>query len=126
VSLEGQVRPRCARCLEPVAVELHRTWDLVYHPVAELAPEQDVEIRSADTEIGFFRGEGVELEDVISEQVLLALPMRIVCRDDCRGICPHCGQNLNLGQCGCARVEVDERWRALAALSKKKEHEPGK
>jgi uncharacterized protein len=49
--------------------------------------------------------------------------MRTICREECRGICPVCGQNLNTGQCGCVRLEVDERWRALADLSKRKERE---
>jgi uncharacterized protein len=123
LSVDGEVKPHCARCLEPVILPLKRHWDLVYHPVSELAPEEDVEIQTAETEVGFFRGEGVELEDVIREQVLLSLPMRTICREECRGICPVCGQNLNTGQCGCVRLEVDERWRALADLSKRKERE---
>jgi uncharacterized protein len=117
----GEVHPRCARCLEPVTVQLDRDYRLVYHPVSELAAEEDVEIRTADTEVGFFRGEGVELDDVVREQVLLSLPMRTICREECRGICPNCGKNLNSGPCGCVRSEVDERWRALAALSRRKE-----
>jgi uncharacterized protein len=118
--MHGDLQPICARCLEPVNTPIACSVELVYHPAADLAPREDVEIGSRDTDVAFFEGEGVEIEDIVREQVLLALPERVICRDDCRGLCPHCGQNLNVRQCACV-YPSDPRWSALADL-----REPGK
>ncbi len=99
--IDGIASPNCARCLQPVALPLAHDVRLVYHPVSELTAVNEVEIHTADTEVGFFRGEGVELEDIVREQVLLALPMRTMCNEECRGLCPTCGSNLNHETCDC-------------------------
>jgi uncharacterized protein len=70
-----------------------------------------------EVEVGFYDGGGVELRDVIREHVLLSLPMRKVCSDVCKGICPECGQNLNQAQCQCEVKAADDRWAALRNLA---------
>jgi hypothetical protein len=74
------------------------------------SPEAD------DTEIAFFEGEGLFLADVLAEQVLLAIPMKVICRSDCRGLCPHCGANLNTDECRCEAHAADSRLAPLARL----------
>ena len=70
-----------------------------------------------DTEIGYYEKSGLLLEDVLREQVLLSLPDRALCKPDCKGLCPRCGQNLNQEACSCDAAPVDTRWSALADLA---------
>ncbi len=106
----------CARCLDTVLEELNRDFDLYYRPMATIAREEEVRLRVDDTEIAFFRGDGLFLADVLAEQVLLALPMKVICRSDCRGLCPHCGANLNTDECRCETHAADPRLAPLARL----------
>ncbi len=102
----------CDRCLEPAACPVDADFELYYRPVAEGYGEEKV-IDDGEAEMGFYEGDGVELNDVLREFVLLALPMQRVCREDCKGICPQCGQNRNLKECACPRAAADDRWAAL-------------
>ncbi len=106
----------CARCLEPVPEEVSRDFDLYYRPMATIAKEEEVHLRLADTEIAFFEGDGLFLADVLAEQVNLAVPMKVICRSDCRGLCPHCGVNLNSEDCRCETHTADPRLAPLARL----------
>ena len=124
--LEGQIRVAgeletkmemvCARCLEPVIEEVHRDFDLFYQPLLKGTKPEEERLKDDDTEIGFFEGEGLFLADVLKEQVLLSLPMKVICQSDCRGLCPHCGANLNHEQCRCDRRTADPRLAPLARL----------
>jgi len=124
--LEGQIRVTgdlhtkiemvCARCLEPVIEEVRRDFDLFYQPLLKGTPNDVERLKDDDTEIGFFQGEGLFLADVLKEQVLLSLPMKVICQSDCRGLCPHCGANLNQEQCRCERHSSDPRLAPLARL----------
>jgi len=91
----------CDRCLVPVAIPVERDFDLFYRPISTIAKAEEVELPEDELEIGFFSGNGIELADVATEQVILSLPMKVVCQTDCRGLCPVCGANLNSGKCGC-------------------------
>jgi uncharacterized protein len=79
-------------------------------------------VTDAEAEIGYYQGDGLLLEDVLREQVLLALPLKVTCREDCKGLCGHCGQNLNEGQCSCSTAIEDPRWTALREIRSKLEH----
>ena len=103
----------CARCLEPVAQDVTREFELLYRPLGADAGRDELSVTDAEAEIGYYQGEGLLLEDVLREQVLLALPLKVTCREDCRGLCPHCGKNLNQEQCSCAVPLEDPRWAAL-------------
>jgi uncharacterized protein len=114
--LETKIELVCARCLEPVVEDVNRAFDLFYRPVAkDLKPKED-RLKDDDTEIGFFEGEGLFLADVLKEQVLLALPLKVICRSDCRGLCPSCGANLNHEECRCETHTTDARLAPLARL----------
>ena len=77
---------------------------------------------AAEAEVSYYQGDGLLLEDVLREQVLLAVPLKAVCREDCKGLCSHCGQNLNQGQCNCAGALEDPRWEALKDIREKLQH----
>ena len=115
-SLQTKIELVCARCLEPVVEEVSRDFDLFYRPMKTIAKEEEMRLKEDDTEIAFFQGEGLFLADVLAEQVLLALPMKVICRGDCRGLCPHCGVNLNSEECRCESHAADPRLAPLARL----------
>jgi uncharacterized protein len=117
--LDGRVEVNCARCLEPVEIALHRSFDLLYRPLELERRSDEVAIHEADTEIGYYSGEGMELEDSLREQILLAVPIRSLCRAECKGICPVCGGNRNQKPCQCERRMPDPRWEALGELKSK-------
>ncbi|MBV9747160.1 MAG: DUF177 domain-containing protein [Acidobacteriia bacterium] len=112
-----EVTSECDRCLGRARFPLDTSFDLFYRPAAEIAREEEVSIDEGEAEIGFYEGDGLELEDVLREQVLLALPMQRVCSDNCLGICPVCGKNRNESACDCKEPAVDDRWAALRNLT---------
>ena len=99
--LETSLEVPCARCLDPVVHQVERSFDLLYRPLGTDAGHEELSVTDAEAEIGYYEGEGLLLEDTLREQVLLALPLKTICREDCKGLCPHCGKNLNEIQCSC-------------------------
>ena len=120
-NLDAKFELACARCLEPVSYAVTREFDLLYRPLGADAGREELSVTSAEAEISYYEGEGLLLEDALREQVLLALPLKAICRDDCKGLCPHCGKNLNLEQCSCAEPIEDPRWSALKEIRGKLE-----
>jgi len=120
--LAGRLEMACARCVEPVAQDVERSFDLLYRPLGVDAGREELSVTGAEAEISYYQGEGLLLEDVIREQVLLALPLKVICRQDCKGLCSQCGKNLNDEQCSCAESLEDPRWSALKDLRSKLEH----
>jgi len=112
----------CARCLEPVQQDVKRSFELLYRPVGVDAGRDELSVTDAEAEIGYYQGQGILLEDVLREQVLLALPLKITCREDCKGLCPQCGVNLNQQQCSCVTTLPDPRWSALEEIRGRLEH----
>jgi uncharacterized protein len=122
IRVRGHVSVRmeaeCDRCLETASFPLDADFDLFYRPDTEDGEGEEVEIDEGESEVGFYEGGGLELKDILREQVLLSLPMQRVCREACQGICPVCGQNRNQVQCGCQIRLADDRWAALKNLTK--------
>jgi uncharacterized protein len=114
---EGRFEVACARCLEPVELPLKGDFDLLFRPEHADAESGERAITEDETEIGYYGTNGLLLEDVVREQVLLSLPGRTLCKQDCKGLCAHCGQNLNAGSCNCSQTVADPRWNALQGLA---------
>lgn len=132
--LSAHVTAPCKRCLREVAVDLpvHFTLNLVPEPKVSLedagldgeaaedpkSQKRDsggsFALRDADRE--YFDGRTIDLDPIVREQVLLALPASVVCKDDCKGLCPRCGQDLNEAECGCERKVVDPRLAVLKSI----------
>ena len=123
IRLVGSVAARlefsCARCLDPAAHAIRKSFDLIYRPQGVDRRANEVSVSEAETEIGYYQGEGLLLEDALREQVLLDTPVRALCREECKGLCPQCGRNLNLDQCHCEPPVSDPRWEALGDIKKK-------
>ncbi|MBL8229849.1 MAG: DUF177 domain-containing protein [Bryobacterales bacterium] len=120
IRLKGHLRvaveSACDRCLDPASFPIDTDFDLFFRPLDTSPSGEEVEIDEGETEISFYDGDGIQLEDALREYVLLSLPMQRVCREDCKGICPVCAENRNVVACNCSVKLVDDRWEALGKL----------
>jgi uncharacterized protein len=112
----GRFQVPCARCVEPVEIPLAADFDLIFRPAEADAEAPERSITAPETEIGYYQEDSLSLEDVLREQVLLSLPVRTLCKPDCKGLCPRCGENRNSLACSCDEGPSDPRWQALAVL----------
>lgn len=115
----GRFQVPCARCVESVELPLAGEYDLIFRPAEADAEPTERSITAPETEIGYYRGDSLLLEDVLREQVLLSLPVRTLCKPDCKGLCPRCGENRNIRECSCEEGPADPRWEALAGLKER-------
>jgi uncharacterized protein len=118
--LEGNVTTElelaCGRCLEPFRLLVDQAFDLQYLPQTEASTEAETEVADGDLETSYYRDEQIDLNELLREQFYLALPMKPLCREDCRGMCAHCGTNLNTGTCDCEPAWEDPRLAPLREL----------
>lgn len=108
-----EVIMRCARCNTPVRVPIEVFLTQRFVTDADVKEPLDDEIALESIQDG-----RIELYDVLLYEMSLAVPMKVLCRDDCKGLCPVCGQNLNEGKCSCKVDNTDPRWDALKSLIK--------
>ena len=108
----------CSRCLEPFTLPVHVEFNLRYQPRAIDAGEGERAIEEGDLSTGFYENDEIDLSQLMFEQFYLSLPMKPLCRDDCKGLCSVCGMNLNRGTCGCRRDWEDPRLAVLRTLNK--------
>lgn len=106
----------CSRCLEPFTLPVDQTFDLRYQPHAQNTGEGEREIEEDDLTTAFYENDEIDLGQLMREQFYLSLPMKPLCRDDCKGLCPNCGTNLNAGSCDCKTEWEDPRLAALREL----------
>jgi len=104
----------CSRCSDPVVLPLEDAFEIYFTP-PDRALDEDLELTPAELDVGFLEGTKIDLLGLITENVLLSLPLQPLCREDCHGICPRCGANLNEASCNCHKEEIDPR---LALLKK--------
>jgi uncharacterized protein len=114
--LDGAIEMPCDRCLREVVVPIHRALDLFYTPDDPLAGRGgEMEVQPRDLDFAVYQHEAIDLDELVREQVALSVPTRVLCRDDCCGLCPQCGADLNEEKCQCQNP-IDPRWQALADL----------
>jgi DUF177 domain-containing protein len=123
INIDGSVtlsiHPTCDRCLEGFDRELSIKFHQVLAPLYQnerqqkLLKQEDVELVTEDLDFAYYEGDSFDLGDVVREQLVMAMPMKYLCRDDCKGLCQRCGKDLNGGSCDCAASEIDPRWEAL-------------
>jgi uncharacterized protein len=111
--LATRLESSCDRCLEAVEIPVSCDFDLFYRPMQTIAKEEEIEIPTDEMEVGFYSGDGIELADVATEQVILSVPMKVICSTDCRGFCPVCRVNRNLTSCNCAPPQQDSPFASL-------------
>lgn len=139
VLLKGELTPHltapCKRCLKDVAMDLPVRFTLHLVPEPPKAREEEGEgggepaedaksqrrdsggsFAMQDVDREYFDGRTIDLDPIVREQVLLSLPVSVVCKDECKGLCPSCGQDLNEAECGCERKVVDPRLAVLKSI----------
>jgi uncharacterized protein len=112
VDIEGS----CDRCLDIARLAVKRDFDLCYFPSEQFAAGGEDALDEEASDIAYYDGDRLDLNEILREVVLLAVPMQIICSEDCKGICPNCGQNRNIQDCRCEAPVVDDRWSKLKAL----------
>jgi uncharacterized protein len=115
--LHAEVMLACSRCVEPVVVPLDVELEEIFTPTIDILTGRLVQSEEEDRALWIDDRHILDLTEVLRQNILLTLPMHVLCSEDCRGLCPVCGQNLNQGSCGCT-PEPDARWAALLDLLK--------
>lgn len=121
VQLRGTVKARaevdCDRCLRAIEVPIETEFDVKYISSDDYRATETVELQEEDLSVAVFEDAAIDIDELVREQVLLALPTRALCAEECKGLCPTCGANLNERACGCQTHESDPRWDALKNLN---------
>jgi uncharacterized protein len=120
VQLRGTVRARaevdCARCLQSVEMPIETSFDVKYISSDDYRATETVELQEEDLSVAVFEDATIDIDELVREQVLLALPTRALCSEECKGLCPVCGANKNRQSCACESALIDPRWGALKNL----------
>lgn len=120
VRLRGRITARaevdCDRCLKSVALPVETEFDVTYVPEEEYRESEAAELQAEDMGMSVFDGETIDVDELVREQLLLALPTRALCTEECKGLCPVCGADRNADPCDCETKEVDPRWAGLKAM----------
>ncbi len=114
---DARAQVECDRCLQPVELPVSGDFALEYISGSEYESSDVAELTEAELSVSVFDGEAIDVDEIVKEQILLAVPTRMLCREDCKGICPECGIDKNTGDCQCVTDDIDPRWAALKNLN---------
>ena len=114
--VETSLRLDCARCLAEFRVNINSPFTIFYMRAAGLPQDEDVELAENDLISSTYEGDEIDFASEIAEQVMLEIPFKPLCREDCRGLCPNCGAELNVAECSCGRNDASFRFSALKDL----------
>jgi len=114
--IDTRVQVECDRCLQPVQLPVNADFALDYISGRDYESSAAAELTEAEMSLSVFDGEAIDVDEIVKEQILLAVPSRMLCREDCKGICPECGIDKNTGECSCVTDNIDPRWAALKNL----------
>jgi len=115
-TVQAELELPCSRCLEPFRLPVDLEFDQRHLPQTDASAEEETEVADEDLETSFYRDEQIDLKELLREQFYLALPMKPLCREECKGLCPQCGTNLNNATCDCGPGWEDPRFAALKQL----------
>jgi len=112
----------CDRCSDPVNVRMEKEFRTLFVPRDHgPAGSADLELLPDDLDLGFYDGAGIEVNDIFWEQVVLTIPAKVLCREECRGLCPRCGADRNREDCGCPAETGGTPFDVLKTLLQEKE-----
>ena len=115
-TLTTTVETPCARCLKPVLIPIKTEFFERFVTAVSWRAEEQHELASEDLNLSVFDGETIDLDELVREEIELATPVQVFCREDCKGLCPVCGVDWNLKSCECGTQEIDSRWEKLKDL----------
>ncbi len=116
-TLQTRIPVECSRCLKVFDYPLSVDIEEEYFPVIDVNSGTPLEIPEEPGGFTIDEHHILDLKEAIRQNILLAIPMKPLCREDCAGLCQSCGKDLNQGQCDCNKAEIDPRWSKLAKLS---------
>jgi len=102
----------CSRCLENTNLSIGSDFDYTLVP-AKAETREDLELKPEELEISYYKGDFIDLAPIICEQIILQIPIKALCSEECKGLCPQCGANLNTSSCNCHLNFVDSRMAVL-------------
>ena len=114
--LQTEAEIACGRCLQPVQTPIATEFDERFVSSVSWRDEELHELKPEDLNLAVFSGEAIDLDELVREEILLAVPSHVLCRDDCKGLCAICGVDRNLKSCECEPKEIDSRWQKLKEL----------
>ena len=114
--LDSCIEVACDRCLRPIKLPVAGDFELEYISGSDYEANRNVELTEDLMSISVFDGESIDVDEIVKEQLFLAVPTRTLCKDDCKGFCLTCGADKNAGECECGSTEIDPRWAALKDL----------
>ncbi|MGD0844017.1 MAG: DUF177 domain-containing protein [Geobacteraceae bacterium] len=114
--VETRMALNCARCLAEFRINIDSTFTIFYMRAAELADDEDVELAEEDLITATYEGDEIDFTAEIAAQIILAIPLKPLCSEDCRGLCPTCGAELNVAECACVRNDVNFKFSPLKDL----------
>ena len=115
--IETRAAVECDRCLKQVELPVDADFEVEYVSGQTYESTAAAELTENDLSVSVFDGDAIDVDEIVKEQILLAVPTRTLCQPDCKGICPECGLDKNTGDCNCEPKEVDPRWAALKNLT---------
>jgi uncharacterized protein len=115
--IDTRVQVECDRCLQPVELPVKADFALEYISGSEYESTEVAELTEAEMSVSVFDGRAIDVDEIVKEQILLTVPTRMLCREDCKGLCPECGTDRNTGDCTCVTNDIDPRWAALKNLT---------
>ncbi len=121
-TIEGVIQVGCHRCLAAFSRPLKEEIDIFLIPEERAPQEEETELETEEMDYDFFDGEVIEIDQLVAEQMFLSLPLKVLCSETCRGLCPGCGVNLNEEACRCDRKPKES---PFARLEEVKERLPG-
>lgn len=116
-----EIELTCSRCLNNFKKEVNLDIAITYHPLSELKRDEVYELHDDEMEVDFYSGDEIDIDNLIEEEIILSIPMKPLCSEECKGLCPKCGVDLNIASCGCSDQVIDERFEILKKLLKKGE-----
>lgn len=119
-SVETRTRLVCSRCLTEYETNIVSPFTIFYIRSAGLPQDEEVELAEQDLISVAFDGDEIDFSDEIAEQVLMEIPFKPLCREECRGLCVNCGADLNMAECGCSRRQDNLKFSALKNLKLEK------
>ena len=120
-SVTASAEAPCCRCLETARLPLQASFKYTFAP-APSEPQEEMELNAEDLELAYYEEDTIDLDRVIYEQIMLQIPIKLLCRETCKGLCPHCGINLNSASCHCEAGTFDERLAVLKKFKVKENH----
>src|SRR5437016_6223347 len=120
VELRGRLRTKiaipCGRCLKSVELPIDVEFAERFTPAVSWKDEEQHELSEDELNLAAFDGEGIDMDDLVREEIILALPGHVLCDETCKGLCPACGADRNAGSCDCTSKQIDSRWEKLKDL----------